>query len=160
MAGIGTVRSRRMRLLVLGGMVIGSTRAEQQRQVLARAEYSLGVADWQEGGSCGDAIEGCRREAISARATVLGQPFDADDCGVVDRSAGDGFTMDDVTDGFTFGVLHTCESEGEVLPQVWRQSAGACVWFGREPRLLSRGPLQQYIFDFCSSIMCTEIQQP
>ena len=92
--------------------------AEQQRQLLARVESSLGVADWQEGGSCGNNVEGCRREAVSARATVLGQPFENDACGVVDRSGGDGNTIDDVTDGFTFGVLHTCESEGEVLAQV------------------------------------------
>lgn len=110
--------SQMSRLLVLCVLLIRTATAEQQRQVLAKAESSVGAADWLEGGSCGDAVEGCRREAISARATVLGQPFDGDGCGVVDRSGGDGYTMDDVTDGFTLGVLHTCESEGEVLPQV------------------------------------------
>lgn len=92
--------------------------AEQQRQLLAKVENSVGVGDWLDGGSCDSSADGCRREAISARAAVLGRPFENDDCGVVDRSGGDGYTMDDVTDGFTFGVLHTCESEGEILAQV------------------------------------------
>lgn len=129
-------------------LLAGTATAEQQRQLLARAESSLGVADWLDGGSCGDAVEGCRREAISARATVLGQPFDADDCGVVERSGGDGYTMDDVTDGFTFGVLHTCESEGEVVAQV----GGFSVFFSRKQvifclcerrRFSGRGPLSK-----------------
>lgn len=105
-------------LVALCLLLARTATAEQQKQLLARAESSLGAADWLEGGSCGDGGEGCRREVIAARATVLGQPFDADDCGVVERSGGDGYTVDDVTDGFTLGVLHTCESEGEVLEQV------------------------------------------
>lgn len=110
-------------LLTLSLLVVKLATAEQQRQLLARAESSLGVADWLEGGSCVGDVEGCRREAISARATVLGQPFENDACGVVERSGGDGYTMDDVTDGFTFGVLHTCESEGEILAPVGAKRA-------------------------------------
>lgn len=93
--------------------------AGQVRQLLARAESSLAASDWLEGGSCGgSALDGCRREVVTARATLLGQPYEEDGCGIVERSGGDGYTMGDVTDGATLGVLHTCESEGEVLPQV------------------------------------------
>lgn len=104
-------------LLLLLVLLIGTTTAEQRRQVIAKAESSIRASDWLEGGSCGDAA-GCRREVVTALAVIPGQPFDADGCGVKERSAGDGYTVEDVTDGTTFGVLHTCESEGEVLAQV------------------------------------------
>lgn len=95
---------------------------EQVVQLLAKTESSLGASDWLDGGSCGDAtalVEGCRREVVLARAVALGQPYEQDGCGVVQRSAAEGYTVDDVTDGATLGVLHSCESEGEVLPQVF-----------------------------------------
>lgn len=99
-----------------------SSNAEQQvRQLLAKAESFLGASDWLDGGSCGEAtalVDGCRREAVSARAVVLGQPFEQDGCGMAQGSTAEGYTLEDVTDGATFAVLHTCESEGEVLPQV------------------------------------------
>ncbi|CAM9649748.1 unnamed protein product, partial [Scytosiphon promiscuus] len=93
---------------------------QQVKQLLVKAESSLAASDWLEGGSCDEAtalVEGCRREVVSARAVALGRPYDEDDCGVVQRSAAEGYTMEDVTDGATLGVLHSCESEGEVLAQ-------------------------------------------
>lgn len=110
-------------LLVLAAaasLVARNAEAEQRAQLLAKSQSSVGAADWLEGGSCGgtSATEGCRRELVSARAVVLGQPFESDACGVVDGSVGDGNTAENVTQGATLGVLHSCESGGEVLPQV------------------------------------------
>jgi len=105
--------------------------AEQRVQLLAKVQSSVGAADWLEGGSCGgaSATTGCRREAVAARVVALGQPFENDACGVVDRSVGDGNTMEDVTNGATLGVLHACESGGEVLPQVGGWVSAACMQF-------------------------------
>lgn len=114
-------------LIVFVAMLLALLRAAtagQARQQLARVESSLAASDWLEGGSCGgSALDGCRREVVTARATFLGQPYEEDGCGIVERSGGDGYTMDNVTHGATLGVLHTCESEGEVLPQVSARAA-------------------------------------
>lgn len=91
--------------------------AEQSRRYLAHATSTLTAVDFRSGGSCSEASL-CRREVLSARATILGHPLDSDNCGIAYRSAGDSFNEND-SYGFALGVLHSCEdSEGRVLSQV------------------------------------------
>lgn len=122
---------RRLPVLLAALLLARSATAEQRRQLLAKVDSSLGASDWLDGGSCGDATaaDGCRRQVVAARAVALGRPFEEDFCGVKLASVGDGGKMEDVTDGTTLGVLHTCVSEGEVLPQVSR--ACLALGFGR-----------------------------
>lgn len=115
------IHVRRLLVLAVAALLVArNAEAEQRIQLLSKTKSSVGAADWLEGGSCGDAssAQGCRRQVVLARAVALGQPFESDACGVVDRSVGDGNTMEDIAQGATLGVLHACESGGEVLPQV------------------------------------------
>lgn len=107
----------RLQLLLVLLQWIPYVQAEKRQQMLAQVSSSLTVEDLLDGGSCGGG-EACRREVITARAVVLGQPLDGNDCTVVDGSVGGGFTLDDI-EGATLGVVHSCSnSEGDVLPQV------------------------------------------
>lgn len=92
--------------------------AEKSRRYLAHATSTLTTVDFRSGGSCSEASL-CRREVLSARATILGNPLDSDNCGIITyRNARDGFNEND-SNSFTLGVLHSCEdSEGRVLSQV------------------------------------------
>lgn len=109
-------------LLLLLPLLIVMARAEERRQMLAQVSSSFASSALMEGSSCvgGASGRGCRMEVVSATsAGVLhGQPLEGDDCGVLEFSAGDGYTVDDIR-GATLGVLHSCEnSDGLVLAQV------------------------------------------
>ena len=95
--------------------------------MLAQVSSSFASSALMEGSSCvgggsgGASGRGCRMEVVSATtsaAVLHGQPLEGDDCGVLEFSAGDGYTVDDIR-GTTLGVLHSCEnSDGLVLAQV------------------------------------------
>lgn len=112
-------------LLLLLPLLIVVAKAEERQQAVAQVSSSLASSAMVEGGSCGGgggggaSGQGCRREVVSATAAVLhGQPLEGDACGVLEFSAGDGYTVDDLR-GATLGVLHSCEnSDGLVLAQV------------------------------------------
>lgn len=91
--------------------------AEESWRYLAHTTSTLTTVDFRSGGSCSEASL-CRREVLSARATILGHPLDSDNCGIAYRNATDGFNEND-SYSFTLGVLHSCEDgEGRVLSKV------------------------------------------
>lgn len=113
-------RARRSSTLVMAGMLLPAVvpQAAGVQQFLTEASAALSVDDLAAGGSCASST-GCRREAVSARAFVIGKPpAGVEDCLVVKGNAAEGFTMAD-TEGAVFGVVHRCEdASGALLDQV------------------------------------------
>lgn len=106
-------------LLIFAADLCKVCKATPRRQLLAQSYSALSTADLAEGGSCGSG-DGCRREAVSARAKLLGAPLAGEeDCEVAEGNVGNGFNVGD-TSGATLGVVHWCQNAtGELLAQVW-----------------------------------------
>lgn len=103
--------------LLLVFQLVWQLEAAPLQRLLTQATSSISRLDLLDGGSCGPS--GCRREAVWARAQVMGAPLPGDQsCTVAEGDEASGFAAED-TDLATLGIVHRCQdSDGQTLPQV------------------------------------------